>query len=69
MRPKFELRQLKIPRYLHGTSWVPRIVRVDVEYRVSGQLKIPRYLHGTSWVQRIVRVDVEYHVSIVCPVS
>jgi hypothetical protein len=30
--------QLKIPRYLHGTSpsWVLRIVRVDVEYRVSG---------------------------------
>jgi hypothetical protein len=28
-------------KYVYATSWVPRIVRVDVEYRVSSQLKIP----------------------------
>jgi hypothetical protein len=39
------------------------IVRVEDEFRVSGQLKIPRDLHGTSWVLRIVRVNVEYRVS------
>jgi hypothetical protein len=35
-------------KHVYATSWVSRIVKVDAEYRMSGQLKIhARYLQLT----------------------
>jgi hypothetical protein len=43
---------------------VPRIVRVDDEYRVSGQWKVPG-----CWVSCVRSVEGTWMLSIVCPVS